>query len=384
MLKVVTSNNSSIFRQMGSPAFQRVGVEHFLARDGIEAMDLVRVHRPDMVILDTEMVGRSGYEVCRAIKDDEDLARIRVVLVVDRGIDSGMIKKLSWSRCDEVLVTPAPGEELFHKVARLLGLPSRRSRRLNVEMRVGLASGATMISGVVLDISPDGARLELERSTKGAKTFKLRISSGESQVPLVVDARQIWEEVDKDRRVTCGVQFVNVASAGRAILEDWSLWDIAVLDDVTQVFLQGEFREHTNFGRLSQALKGPVEFDLSRVKYLNSAGVRKWVDFLRALDNLVDYSFVRCSVAFVMQAAMVPEVLGSGRVESFKVPYACDTCDLEQERLLQTSALVVEGVWPPDVPSFVCPRCGSDLLFDDLPARFFAFLEQDSRFPDAG
>ncbi|MCD6497955.1 MAG: PilZ domain-containing protein [Deltaproteobacteria bacterium] len=384
MLKVVTSNNSSIFRQMASPAFQRVGVEHFLARDGIEAMELVRRHRPDMVILDTELAGRSGYEVCRAIKDDEDLARIRVVLVVDRGIDSGMIKNLSWSRCDEVLVTPAPGEELFHKVARLLGLPSRQSRRLDVEMRAVLASGATVISGVVLDLSPEGARLELERSTKGAKTLKMRISSGDRQGPLVVDARPIWEDVDKDRRVTCGVQFIDVPAPVRAVLEDWALWDIAKLDDVTQVFLQGEFREHTDFGRLAEKLTGRVEFDLSRVKYLNSAGVRKWVDFLRSLDDHVDYSFVRCSVAFVMQAAMVPEVLGGGRVESFNVPYACDTCDLEQERLLQTSALVVEGVWPPDVPSFVCPRCGADLLFDDLPGRFFAFLEQDGRFGGVG
>ncbi len=377
MLNIVTSNNSSIFRQLGAPAFRRVGVEHHVGADGREILDLVYKVHPEVLIVDSELPGLTGYEVSRRVKDDPELASIRVVVVVDGALTLPIIRELSACRCDEVLVTPAPGEELFHKVARLVGLPVRTQRRMTVELRAVATSGVKVVTGRVLDLNQEGARLELEEPVPDASDVKIRISGAGAQRPVVAQGRVIWQQTTDDGLVSCGVQFMDVSEQAQVLLEDWSLWDVVPLDDGTQqVFLQGEFREHTVFDRLAAMLEGVVEFDLSGVRYLNSSGVRKWVDFLRSLEKVTQYSFVRCSVAFINQASMVPEVLGLGRVESFKVPYACDQCDLEEERLLQTSALVIDGRWPPEMPSFACPRCGGDLLFDDLPGRFFAFLMQ--------
>ncbi len=375
MLRIVTSNNSAIFRQLASPAFRRVGVEHKIGASGQEILELAARWRPALVIVDRELPDTTGYEVCRRIKSDPALQDIRVVVVVEGSVTMEVIHELSRSRCDEVLVTPAPGEELFHKVARLVGLPSRVQRRMNVELRARAASADRVVGGRVLDLSSEGARLELDGSLDGLEQVRVRIT-GQDRAVVVATARVIWEQVDEAGRRLCGLQFVEIPPASRALLEDWSLWELVELADGTlQVFLQGEFREHTDFTRLADRLAGRVQFDLSGVSYLNSAGVRKWVDFLRQIEDKVDgYAFVRCSVAFVNQASMVPEVLGRGQVVSFKAPYACDDCDLEEERLLQTAALVMEERWPPDLPSFACPRCGGDLLFDDLPARFFAFL----------
>ncbi len=375
MLNIVTSNNSSIFRQLGAPAFRRVGIDHHVGSDGEEVLELVRRFEPDVLIVDSELPGVSGYEVSRRVKDDPDFAATRVVVVVDGALTLPIIRELSACRCDEVLVTPAPGEELFHKVARLIGLPVRTQRRMTVELRAVATTGVKVVAGRVLDLNQDGVRLELEQEVPEASDVKLRISGSGAARPVVAQGRVIWQQARDDGLVSCGIQFVDVSEQAQVLLEDWSLWDIVSLDEsTTQVFLQGEFREHTVFHRLAGELQGRVEFDLSGVRYLNSSGVRKWVDFLRYLDKVSEYSFVRCSVAFINQASMVPEVLGSGRVESFKVPYACDQCDLEEERLLQTSALVLDGRWPPELPAFACPRCGGELLFDDLPGRFFAFL----------
>ncbi len=45
---------------------------------------------------------------------------------------------------------------------------------------------------------------------------------------------------------------------------------------------------------------------------------------------------------------------------------------------MQTTALAGAG-WPPIIPNFACPRCKGELIFDDIPLRYFAFLERDPR-----
>ena len=49
------------------------GLNVLAAADGDEAMEKVLAHRPDLVILDVMMPGQTGWEVCRAIREVEDL-----------------------------------------------------------------------------------------------------------------------------------------------------------------------------------------------------------------------------------------------------------------------------------------------------------------------
>lgn len=380
MIKILTSNNSTILRELGSPAFQRVGVQHVVASSGEEAMALARTEQPAVAILDVEMPDGTGYDYCRRLKNDEQCGDTRVVLLVEGSVTAAVIEKLSASRCDEVLVTPMSGEALFHKIAQLLGLPRRLRRRMVVELMAEVAAEAERWSGRVVDLNQDGARLELDRQVPKGQAVKVRIVPHEKAESVDVLAQVVWEsERGADGLWTCGVQFLQPDLNMRTALMDLSLWEVVEESDgKKQVILQGDFREHTDFSRLQSKLSGSVEFDLAWVRYLNSAGVRHWVNFLRALENVDDYHFVRASVAFVTQAAMVPEVLGNGNVDSFLVPYACEDCDLEEDRLMQTAALTGAG-WPPNVPEFACPRCKGELIFDDLPQRYFAFLEEDPR-----
>lgn len=378
MTSIVTTNNSTVLRHLGTPAFSRLRVSSHVAVDAQEALELVRSLRPAVALLDVELPGESGYEVCARLKADPALEETRVVLLLEGAITPEVIDRLGQSGCDEVLVTPMTGEVLLHKVAQLLGLPRRIRRRMSVSLQVDVRAGGQATLGRVVDLSPDGARIILEQAV-GRKAVTVRMSTGEGETPLAIQAEVVWEAEDAEG-VQCGVEFKNLDLAARTALQDLSLWESSVEPDGSRlVTFQGDFREHTRFGRLASRLVGRVVFDLAYVRYLNSAGVRHWVEFLRSLKQVSEYRFVRCSVAFVSQASMVPESLGTGVIESFMVPYACDGCDLEEERLMQTPAFAVPGIWPPELPVFRCPRCGDDLAFDDIPARYFAFLESDQR-----
>ena len=50
-------------------------------RNGIEALDLARKHRPDLILMDIQLPEVSGLEVTKWLKDDEDLRAIPVVAV---------------------------------------------------------------------------------------------------------------------------------------------------------------------------------------------------------------------------------------------------------------------------------------------------------------
>jgi DNA-binding response OmpR family regulator len=55
------------------------------AGDGEEALDLARTRAPALVILDVMMPRKNGWEVARALKQSEDTARIKVVVLTAIG-----------------------------------------------------------------------------------------------------------------------------------------------------------------------------------------------------------------------------------------------------------------------------------------------------------
>jgi DNA-binding response OmpR family regulator len=55
------------------------------AGDGEEALELARTRAPALVILDVMMPRKNGWEVARALKQSEDTARIKVVVLTAIG-----------------------------------------------------------------------------------------------------------------------------------------------------------------------------------------------------------------------------------------------------------------------------------------------------------
>ena len=50
-------------------------------RNGMEALDLARTHKPDLILMDIQLPEVSGLEVTKWLKDDEQLRVIPVIAV---------------------------------------------------------------------------------------------------------------------------------------------------------------------------------------------------------------------------------------------------------------------------------------------------------------
>lgn len=53
--------------------------EQQFATSGSEALEQARVCRPDVILLDADMPGMSGFDLCRVLKQDPDLADVPVI-----------------------------------------------------------------------------------------------------------------------------------------------------------------------------------------------------------------------------------------------------------------------------------------------------------------
>lgn len=91
------------------------------AKDGIEALEIMKKSVPDLVLLDVMMPRMSGFEVCRRIKNNPATAAVPVIMVtalnelgdIERAIDSGT---------DDFLSKPINKLELITRVKTMLKL----------------------------------------------------------------------------------------------------------------------------------------------------------------------------------------------------------------------------------------------------------------------
>jgi twitching motility two-component system response regulator PilH len=64
------------------------GYSYLVAEDGATAIELIREHHPEVVVLDIVLPKKNGYQVCRTIKNDPELA-IKVLMVTAKGSHLG-------------------------------------------------------------------------------------------------------------------------------------------------------------------------------------------------------------------------------------------------------------------------------------------------------
>ena len=93
-LALIADDDADI-RDLLSLAVGRTGAQTVLAEDGREAVRLLQDLSPDVILLDVQMPGLSGIEVCWWIRRQRHLVHVPVVLVSSRTspfeIDAGLL-----------------------------------------------------------------------------------------------------------------------------------------------------------------------------------------------------------------------------------------------------------------------------------------------------
>ena len=85
MSLILVADDESHIVQVLALKFRNAGHDVIEATDGEEALDLVRGHRPDVVVTDMQMPFMNGIELAGAMLDDPATASIPVLILTARG-----------------------------------------------------------------------------------------------------------------------------------------------------------------------------------------------------------------------------------------------------------------------------------------------------------
>jgi DNA-binding response OmpR family regulator len=117
--RLILADDNPITRQIVQRAFSRENFDITVLANGPEVLDSVEKIRPDVVLLDINLPGKNGYEVCEFIRNNPALKETAVILLKEQyeKVDQERLKALSW---DDVIHIPARSSEWVDRVKNVL------------------------------------------------------------------------------------------------------------------------------------------------------------------------------------------------------------------------------------------------------------------------
>lgn len=98
---------------------KREGHQVVVARDGEQALAMIREQRPALVLLDVMMPGKTGFEVCQSVRADESFAGMKIMLLTAKGRDTDVAQGMALG-ADAYMTKPFSTKELAARVRELL------------------------------------------------------------------------------------------------------------------------------------------------------------------------------------------------------------------------------------------------------------------------
>ena len=117
---VVVADDDADILDLVALTLERAGHQVHRARDGEEALKLIRERSPDVAVLDVAMPRLDGLELTRLLRDDPGTRGVRIVLLTARVQDGGAEAGLAAGANDYVRKPFSP-RELQARVAALVG-----------------------------------------------------------------------------------------------------------------------------------------------------------------------------------------------------------------------------------------------------------------------
>jgi len=119
MVTALVVEDSMTDMQVIISCLQQGGLNVLTADSGEEAIAKISSHKPDVIVLDVVLPGRSGFEVCRDLKAEANTRKIPVIICSTK---AGEMDKF-WGMkqgADAYLAKPIDQEELVRTVKHLV------------------------------------------------------------------------------------------------------------------------------------------------------------------------------------------------------------------------------------------------------------------------
>jgi len=154
---ILIADDDSFMRDV----FEKTLNDHYLvtsAENGADALMLAQSECPNLIILDVEMPGMDGYELCRRFKNTQATAAVPVIFVSAHGLIEERLKGYE-AGAEDYISKPFEPKELQAKVAHLLKTVAERS-----QLKENTSFATTTAMTAITSLSEMGALLTTLKS----------------------------------------------------------------------------------------------------------------------------------------------------------------------------------------------------------------------------
>src|SRR5512140_3916641 len=127
MSLILVIEDDRIQRQVTVQALKSTGHEVMEAPDGVEGLRSARTNRPDLIVCDVMMPGMNGYQLVTALREEEDIADIPVIMLTAM-TERAHMRTAMTSGADDYIAKPVSFKELNEATSALI---AKRKARLD-------------------------------------------------------------------------------------------------------------------------------------------------------------------------------------------------------------------------------------------------------------
>ena len=118
--RVMIVEDNELNMKLFNDLLEAQGYETIQTSNGLEALELARMHRPDLILMDIQLPEVSGLEVTKWLKEDDELSRIPVIAVTAFAM-KGDEERIRQGGCEAYISKPISVMKFIETVKSYLG-----------------------------------------------------------------------------------------------------------------------------------------------------------------------------------------------------------------------------------------------------------------------
>ncbi len=196
---ILLVDDSRFYLEIEKGFLRRTEAELLTARNGVEALELIRVQSPDLVYMEQDLPRMDGAACCRQMKNDAGMKKIPVIMIHDltniKG--AGLCRE---SGCNAVLQKPLQRASFLALGNQFLALVERRDNRVPCQQLVIVRQGDECYCGTSVDLSEGGMYVGLDQPIRQTEAVSLSFVMPDSSSALVeATGRVAWTNQGPNR-----------------------------------------------------------------------------------------------------------------------------------------------------------------------------------------
>jgi CheY-like chemotaxis protein len=217
MKKIIIAE--TILKTVGSSdtLFGRGGIVMLQARTSEDVLAVHRRRRADLIIADFSLPVMNGAELCAAIRSDESLKGVSIILACDETQEA--LQACSNAGANAVIVKPIDAFSLFTKMSELLVVPQRKDMRVLMRVSVNGGRGSSPFFATSENISISGMLFETNYRFKRGDQITCSFFVGHSNVSI--DGTIMRVDPASSGMSRYGVRFLNPPTKALVVIEQF-------------------------------------------------------------------------------------------------------------------------------------------------------------------